>query len=92
MFFVIQRIGNGQTLIDSLGDLQRILRLYATRNECNLPVSRTLRERKRERSNFTEVALKFLTVNQQKVTFPKDLTQNFKLLKGVLSTEMSFVA
>ena len=37
-------------------------------------------------SNFSEVAMKFLTVN-----LPKDFTQNFRGLKGILSTVMLFV-
>ena len=50
-----------------------------------------MRERRRERSNFSEVAMKFLTVNLYKTAIPKDLTQNFRGLKGLLSTVMLFV-
>ena len=50
-----------------------------------------MRERRRERSNFREVAMKFLTVNLHKTAIPKDLTQNFRGLKGLLSTVMLFV-
>ena len=50
-----------------------------------------MRERRRERSNFSEVAMKFLTVNLHKTAIAKDLTQNFRGLKGFLSTVMLFV-
>ena len=42
-------------------------------------------------SNFSEVATKFLTVNLHKTAIPKDLIQNFRGLKGLLSTVMLFV-
>ena len=48
-------------------------------------------ERRRDSSNFTEVAMKFLTVNSHKTAIPKGFTQNFRGLKGLLSTVMSFV-
>ena len=35
--------------------------------------------------------MKFLTVNLHKTAIPKDLTQNFRDLKDLLSTVMSFV-
>ena len=50
-----------------------------------------MRERRRDSSNFTEVAMKFLTVNLHKAAIPKDLTQNFRGLKGLLCMVMSFV-
>ena len=50
-----------------------------------------MREQRRDRSNFTEVAMKFQTVNLHKTAIPKDLTQNFRGLKGLLSTVMLFV-
>ena len=43
------------------------------------------------RTNFSEVAMKFLTVNLPKTAIPKDLAQNFRDLKGILSTVMLFV-
>ena len=50
-----------------------------------------MRERRRDTSNFTEVAMKFLAVNLHKTAIPKDLTQNFRGLKDLLSTVKSFV-
>ena len=50
-----------------------------------------MRERRRDTSSFTEVAMKFLTVNLHKTAIPKDLTRNFRSPKGLLSTVMSFV-
>ena len=50
-----------------------------------------MRERRRGTSNFTEVAMKFLTLNLHETAIAKDLTQNFRGLKGLLSTVMLFV-
>ena len=50
-----------------------------------------MRERRREMSNFSEVATKFLTVNLHKTVIPTDLIHNFRGLKGLLSTVMLFV-
>ena len=50
-----------------------------------------MRARRRERSNFSEVAMKFLTVYLHKTAIHKDLTQNFRGLRGVLSKVMLFV-
>ena len=43
------------------------------------------------RTNFSEVAMKFLTVNLPKTAIPKDLAQNFRGLKGLLSIKVLFV-